>query len=57
MEVIYGLLPGMLVLGLAAVLVLFWATRSGQFEDLEGDAQRILLDADLLPDFKDGDRS
>jgi cbb3-type cytochrome oxidase maturation protein len=47
MEVIYGLIPGMLVLGLVAVGVLFWAARSGQFEDLEGDGQRILMDDDL----------
>jgi cbb3-type cytochrome oxidase maturation protein len=46
MEVIYGLIPGMLVLGLAAVAVLFWAARSGQFDDLEGDGQRLLLDED-----------
>lgn len=47
MEVIYGLIPGMLVLGLVAVGVLFWAARSGQFEDLEGDGQRILMDDDI----------
>ncbi|WP_295882365.1 cbb3-type cytochrome oxidase assembly protein CcoS [uncultured Thiohalocapsa sp.] len=47
MEVIYGLIPGMLVLGLVAVGVLFWAARSGQFEDLEGDGQRILMDDDV----------
>lgn len=46
MDVIYGLIPGMLVLGLAAVAVLFWAARSGQFEDLDGDGRRILLDED-----------
>ena len=46
MEVIYGLIPGMLLLGLVAVAVLFWAARSGQFEDLEGDGRRILLDED-----------
>jgi cbb3-type cytochrome oxidase maturation protein len=50
MEVIYGLIPGMLILGLVAVGVLFWAARSGQFEDLEGDAQRILMDEDLEDD-------
>lgn len=58
MEVIYGLIPGMLVVGLVAVLVLFWATRTGQFDDLEGDAQRILMDDDLdprrLPDAEGG---
>lgn len=46
MEVIYGLIPGMIILGLVAVAVLFWAVRSGQFDDLEGDAQRILMDED-----------
>lgn len=49
MEVIYGLIPGMLLLGLIAVGVLFWAARSGQFDDLEGDAYRILMDEDLQP--------
>ncbi|WP_058554721.1 cbb3-type cytochrome oxidase assembly protein CcoS [Thiohalocapsa sp. ML1] len=47
MEVIYGLIPGMLILGLVAVGVLFWAARSGQFEDLDGDGQRILMDDDV----------
>ena len=46
MDVIYGLIPGMLILGLAAVAVLFWAARSGQFDDLDGDGRRILLDED-----------
>jgi len=49
MDVIYGLIPGMLILGLLAVAVLFWAARSGQFDDLEGDAQRILMDEDDAP--------
>jgi cbb3-type cytochrome oxidase maturation protein len=47
MEVIYGLIPGMILLGLVAVAVLFWAARSGQFDDLEGEAHRILMDEDL----------
>jgi len=47
MEVIYGLIPGMILLGLVAVGVLFWAARSGQFEDLDGDAHRILMDDDV----------
>jgi cbb3-type cytochrome oxidase maturation protein len=37
----------MLILGLVAVAVLFWAARTGQFEDLEGDGRRILMDEDL----------
>jgi cbb3-type cytochrome oxidase maturation protein len=47
MEVIYGLIPGMILLGLVAVGVLFWAARSGQFDDLEGEGHRILMDEDL----------
>ena len=47
MEVIYGLIPGMLILGLVAVAVLFWAARTGQFDDLDGDGRRILMDEDL----------
>ncbi len=49
MEVIYGLIPGMIILGLVAVGVLFWAARSGQFDDLEGEGHRILMDEDLPP--------
>jgi cbb3-type cytochrome oxidase maturation protein len=64
MDVIYGLIPGMIVFGLLLVGVLFWAARSGQFDDLEGDAHRILMDDDVkpvkkpdqrMPDAEDGD--
>jgi cbb3-type cytochrome oxidase maturation protein len=58
MDVIYGLIPGMLLIGLVAVGVLFWAARSGQFDDLEGDAHRILMDHDKTIDrrrFPDAD--
>lgn len=56
MEVIYGLIPGMILLGLIMVGVLFWAARSGQFDDLDGDAHRILMDDDLDPDDKKEDQ-
>lgn len=51
MKVIYGLLPFIIVIGLAMVGVLFWAVKSGQYDDLEGPAGRILMDEDdpLLP--------
>ncbi len=52
MEVIYGLIPGMILIGLIAVGVLFWAARSGQFDDLKGDAYRILMDDDDEPPTK-----
>ena len=54
MEVIYGLIPFMIILGLIMVGVLIWAVKSGQYEDFEGDANRILMDDDdpLLPNQK-----
>ncbi|MBN4073532.1 cbb3-type cytochrome oxidase assembly protein CcoS [Mariprofundus ferrooxydans] len=47
MSVIYGLIPGMIVLGLVGVLVFFWAVKNGQYEDMEGPAHRILDDDDI----------
>jgi len=46
MEVIYGLLPGMLLLGIIGVAIFFWAVRSGQYDDMDGAANRILMDND-----------
>ena len=46
MEVIYSLIPGMVFFGLAFVGVLIWAVKKGQYEDMEGNASRILLDDD-----------
>jgi len=50
MEVIYGLLPGMLLLGLVGVAVFFWAVRSGQYDDMDGAANRGLMDDDNDPE-------
>ena len=33
-----------LLVGLGALALLIWALASGQYDDLEGDAQRILID-------------
>ncbi len=51
MEVIYSLIPGMLFMGLGMVVLLIWAIRRGQYDDLEGDGNRLLMDDDdpLLP--------
>ena len=52
MDVIYTLIPAMILFGLIMVGVLVWAVKKGQYEDLEGDAHRILMDDDdpLLPE-------
>lgn len=54
MDVIYWLIPAMIVLGLVMLGVLVWAVKSGQYDDLDGDANRILMDDDdpLLPGTK-----
>ncbi|WJW75736.1 cbb3-type cytochrome oxidase assembly protein CcoS [Thiohalobacter sp. IOR34] len=46
MDILYLLIPLALVLLVIAVAAFVWASRSGQFEDLEGPAYRILMDDD-----------
>jgi cbb3-type cytochrome oxidase maturation protein len=46
MEVIYSLIPGMMFFGLLFVAILIWAVKKGQYEDMEGNGHRILLDDD-----------
>lgn len=46
MEIIYLLVPMALVLVGLIVWAFFWSVRSGQFDDLEGPAHRILMDDD-----------
>ncbi len=52
MDVIYTLIPGMIFFGLLFVGILFWAIKHGQYEDMEGDGNRILMDDDnlMMPD-------
>ena len=46
MEVLFILLPLSLVLVGLIVWAVLWAARSGQFDDLEGPAHRILMEDD-----------
>jgi cbb3-type cytochrome oxidase maturation protein len=46
MDVIYFLIPAMLIVGLIVVFTLVLAIRNGQYDDLEGDSQRFLMDDD-----------
>jgi len=43
MEALAYLLPAALFLGLLGLVAFIWALRSGQFEDLDGAAHRILI--------------
>lgn len=38
------LVPIALVMGMCSLAAFFWALKRGQFEDLEGAANRILID-------------
>jgi len=44
MNVLALLIPVALLLGLAGLAAFVWALRSGQFDDLDGAAHRILDD-------------
>ncbi len=44
MTALAWLIPAALFLGFLGVLAFMWALRSGQFEDLDGAAYRILED-------------
>lgn len=46
MDILYLLIPLALVLLVIAIGAFIWASRSGQFEDLDGPAYRILMDDD-----------
>lgn len=44
MSILGFLIPIALMMGLVGLVAFFWAMRSGQFEDLDGAANRILID-------------
>lgn len=46
MNILVVLVPCSLVLGVGALVAFIWTIRSSQYEDMEGDAARVLLDED-----------
>jgi cbb3-type cytochrome oxidase maturation protein len=46
MTILFALVPLAIVMLAVAVWAFFWAVRSGQFDDLDTPAVRILLDDD-----------
>ncbi len=46
MQVLYVLVPLSVMLVAIGVVFFIWAAKSGQFDDLEGPAHRILYDED-----------
>lgn len=50
MNIIFLLAPFSVLLGLVAVGAFVWTLRAGQYEDIQGAAERILIDDDHDPD-------
>ena len=46
MEILYLLVPLAVIFAGVIVWAFLWSIRSGQFDDLEGPAHRILMDED-----------
>lgn len=55
MEIIYLLIPLSIVLVGLIIAGFFWAVNSGQFDDLQGPAHRILQDQDELDQHQKND--
>jgi len=51
MDVFLPMTVAALILGAVGVAVFFWTMNSGQYEDMDGAAERILIDdeADEIP--------
>jgi cbb3-type cytochrome oxidase maturation protein len=49
MDIVYLLIPLSLVLALVIIAALWWAVQTGQFDDLEGPASRILMEDEVDP--------
>ncbi|MFY9328272.1 MAG: cbb3-type cytochrome oxidase assembly protein CcoS [Georgfuchsia sp.] len=46
MEILYLLIPMSVVLVFVIAFIFWWSVKSGQYEDLEGPAYRVLMDDD-----------
>ena len=44
MDIIVFLIPVTVLMGIGSLAVFFWSLRSGQYEDMEGAAHRVLID-------------
>jgi len=54
MDVLVYLIPIALLLGIGALAAFMWTLKSGQYDDMEGAASRILFDDDVpLPPKED----
>jgi cbb3-type cytochrome oxidase maturation protein len=58
MEILWLLIPVSVLLVLVMGCIFWWSVRSGQFDDLDGPAYRILADDDRpMPEMASGEGS
>lgn len=55
MDILLYLIPIALLLGGAGLVAFLWSLKSGQFEDMEGAANRILFDDEDTPQHRPSD--
>lgn len=48
MDILYLLIPMSVVLVFVIAVIFWWSVKSGQFEDFEGPAYRVLMDDDKI---------
>ena len=53
MKSLYLLIPISIIFVSIALWVFFWAVKSGQYDDLDSEAERILFDQDEEPEQQD----
>jgi len=57
MDVLLFLIPIALFMGLCGLVAFLWALKSGQYDDLEGAASRILFDEDEMTGEQEEDQT
>ena len=46
MNVLIYLIPAALLFGLGSLVAFLWALKSGQYEDMDGAGERVLIDSE-----------
>lgn len=49
MDILWLLVPLSVLIALGIGAIFVWSARSGQFDDLEGPAHRVMMDDDRAP--------
>ena len=55
MEILYLLIPLAMIILVVIAGFFFWSVKSGQMDDLEGPAYRILMDDDTVKSARESD--